>query len=178
MSKIKFQTPKGELRWTQVNGQGKENLNGEREYTATVVVEPDAAQECIEALDALWEEHKPKGATTPKSMGYKELDDGSVSFVMKTKVTYPNGDQKKIRIYNAKAEQIQLPEDKKIGNGSVGRASGIASIYDAGKAARGVTLYLDAIQLIKFVEYTGSDNFEEDEGFEGFGDAFTAEELD
>ena len=33
---------------------------------------------------------------------------------------------------------------------------GTASIYDRNKAARGVTLYLSAVQFTKFIEYQGA----------------------
>ena len=57
----------------------------------------------------------------------------------------------------------------------------MAAIYDAGVAARGVTLYLDAIQLVKLVEYVQASSFAaDDEGdFDGSEetDGFVAEEL-
>tara|TARA_R110000751_G_scaffold213820_1_gene317349 strand:- start:4266 stop:4814 length:549 start_codon:yes stop_codon:yes gene_type:complete len=181
MSKIKFTTPKGDLRWVTINGRGKEDLQGNMTYTADVVVPLDAAQDTIAELDALWNEHKPKGAKAAKSMGYKHIADDYVVFTLKTKTVFPSGDPKKIFVYNAKAQQIAFPEGKKIGNGSVGRLSGMASVYDAGAASRGVTLYLDAIQLTKFVEYVGAsaDFKEDDDGeFDGLDDQmFVAEDL-
>lgn len=184
MSKQMFKSPKGELKWVFIQSPGKlNNLNGEHEYTASVTVSADEAATAVETLDTLWEENKPKGAKKPKSMGYRVDDEtGDVTFNFKTKTAYPSGDAKEIRVYNAKADQVKLPADKKVGNGSRGRVSGMASLYDAGPAARGVTLYLDAVQLVKFVEYVGADDFEteDEDGFDGFGDEmpFNPEELD
>ena len=171
MSKVSFQSPKGELRWVFIAAPGKlNNLNGKHEYTASVSCSMEEGFYAKEAIDKLWAQEKPNGAKEPKSTGYK-IDGETITFNFKTQTTYPSGDNKEIRVYNAKAEQIKLPSGKKIGNGSRGRVSGIASVYDAGPAARGVTLYLDAVQLVKYVEYDSGDSFKaEEDGFEGFGE--------
>lgn len=179
MSKLKFTTPKGELKWAFISGQGKTDLQGRQIYTADVVVPIEEAQETIDKLNALWEEHKPKGAKDAKSMGYK-ADETNVTFTFKTSTTFPSGDAKEILIYNSRAQRVEFKD--KIGNGSLGRVSGMASVYDAGVAARGVTLYLDAIQLIKLIKYeTAGGEFVEEattDGFEGTGeDGFIAEDL-
>ena len=179
---MKVTTPKGEIRWATISGAGKEDLNGRLIYTVDVVMPVEEAQPLIDDLNAFWEENKPKGAKAPKSMGFKQLEDGDICFTLKTATTYPkSGDPKNIVVYNAAAKRIEWPSDKKIGNGSVGRASGMAAIYDAGVAARGVTLYLDAIQLVKLVEYVQASSFDaDDEGdFDGSEetDGFVAEEL-
>ena len=68
------------------------------------------------------------------------------------------------------------------GIGALAVASGMAAIYDAGVAARGVTLYLDAIQLVKLVEYVQDAGFDADDdgdfdGAELNEDGFVAEDL-
>lgn len=169
MSKVQFKTPIGEFNWVFINGQGKESLNGDMKYSIDVKVPADEAEEAIKILNDLWEDNKPKGMDKPKSMGFKADEDGNVTFTLKTGTTFPSGDKKTIAVYNAQAEKINFPEDKKIGNGSQGRASGVASIYTLNKKEGGVTLYLDAIQLTKFVEYQGGASFDEVEGgFKGF----------
>lgn len=181
MSKMNFTTPKGEFRWAFINGQGRKNLNDQLEYSIDVVVSAEDAAQTIEKLEAFWDDNKPKGAKAAKSMGYKTLDSGDVCFTLKTKTTYPSGDPKKIRVFNAQAKEIDLPGEAKIGNGSRGRASGIAAIYDSGPTARGVTLYLDAVQLTKFVKYEAGASFgvDEEDDFGNFEDApFTADSLD
>lgn len=181
MSKLKFTTPKGELKWAFISGQGKTDLQGRQIYTADIVVPMEYAQPTLDQINELWEEHKPKGAKAAKSLGYKVDDSGNfVTFTFKTATAYPSGDPKEILIYNAKAQRVSF--DDKIGNGSTGRISGMASIYDAGVAARGVTLYLDAIQLIKLVKYeTAGGDFAaeaEADAFDGTGaDGFIAEDL-
>lgn len=181
MSKQVFRTPKGEIRWAYLTGQGKKNLNGVDEYTIQIVCSQEEAQNAIEQIQTFWDENKPKGAKDPKSCGYKIDDQGNIVFTLKTKTTYQDGTPKDIRIFNAKAELVKLPEGVRVGNGSRGRASGIMAIYDGGVAARGVTLYLDAVQLTKFQQYSGVDaGFDAEEGeFEDFKQrelTFTADE--
>ena len=84
-------------------------------------------------------------------------------------------------MYNAKGKLVEVG-DLKIGNGSVGVISGAMDIYtNKTKAGQivdaGVTLYLDAIQIIKLNEYTQDPGFEavDDEDAWG-GDEWTGEE--
>lgn len=176
--KLKVVTPRGELRWIFITGEGKENMSGAYKYTAQVYMTQEQAQPVIDAMDAFWEENKPGSfKKSPKSMGYKtveqneestvpEADIGLVYFTMSTNTEYASGDAKVIQIRNSKNAKVSLG-DKKIGNGSEGHLSGVAGIYTTlvpGSKkiqAAGVTLYLNAIMLKKFVEYIG-----EDPGFE------------
>lgn len=182
MSKINVTSPKGELKWIFISGQGRKNLNGEMEYTASVQIPKDEAAALVQKLEEFWDENKPRGATKPKSMGFKETEDGQhIQFTFKTKPTYPNGEPKLVRVFNAKADEVKLPENQRIGNGSRGRIAGVAAIYDAGKAAQGVTLYLDSVQLTKFVAYSpaaGFDADEDEDAFTGFAESSPFSEDD
>ncbi len=110
---------------------------------------------------------------------------GKVTVQYKTGTTWPDGKAKIVKIYNSKNKVVSIG-DAKIGNGSKGCISGSMGIYinksPQGKILdAGVTLYLDAIQLHKYVEFVGGgdagfaasddeDGFtgvDEDEGFEG-----------
>tara|TARA_R110002153_G_scaffold249071_1_gene405322 strand:+ start:440 stop:1093 length:654 start_codon:yes stop_codon:yes gene_type:complete len=195
----KIKTPKGNLEWVTISGEGKENLSGKMKYQANVVLDPTnvpAHQAIIDKIDAFWEENKPKGFTRkPKSTGYyfhdpildedgeptynddgKKIFDkkGKVHLTFSTDTTFPSGDAKVVKIYNAKANVVSLG-DKSIGNGSIGYISGAMGIYEAKAKGKtidaGVTLYLNGIQLTKFVEFTGADDGfaaeEEEDGFTG-----------
>lgn len=169
-------TPRGTLNWVTISGKGKTDLNGRDIYTVDLVLTPEEAAPLLNSIEEFWEDNKPKNAKAPKSNGAKELDDGNYRFVFKTATTYPSGDAKKIDVYDAKGRVTDLG-DKRIGNGSVGRVAGAMAIYDAGVAARGVTLYLDKVQISKLLEYTGgSAGFGEDPDgdFDG-GNAFDEE---
>jgi len=148
-------TPRGVFNWVTISGAGKTDLNGRNIYTVDLVLTPEEAEPLLERINTFWEENKPKGAKAPKSTGAKELEDGNIRFQFKTATTYPaSGDPKVIEVYDAKGRRTDLG-DKRIGNGTLGRVAGAMAIYDAGVAARGVTLYLDKVQISKLVEYTG-----------------------
>lgn len=201
----KIKSPKGLLEWVSITGEGKENLSGKMKYQANVVLDPhnnavDAA--CIESIKAFWEANKPQGFKRPaKSLGFYFHDvvtdaagdavyddegkkvfnkEGKMHLTFSTDTTFAKtGDTKVIKIYNAKANVVSLGE-KSIGNGSVGYIAGAMGIYTSEKGGKivdaGVTLYLDAIQLTKFVEYTGADaGFAADEDAE---DGFSGVDAD
>lgn len=167
----KISTPVGKLQWVNISGQGKLNLSGKHIYTAELVLPPAEGAEFAQQYYDLWEAEKPKGAKEPKSLGFKiDPANSHYKFVFNTGTTLPSGDQKTIAVYDSKASKVDLG-DKRIGNGSEGRIAGAIAVYDAGPAARGVTAYLDALQVTKLVEYTGGASFDEVEGGEFSSDA-------
>lgn len=208
---VKTRTPKGELAWVNISGEGKANMNGSMQYVASLVIDPKNNadhQAYIDQINAFWDENKPKfmgEKRKPKSLGYSFSDpkrdeqgdvirddedkvvydpEGKVSLSFKTSVSFPDGSTKVVRVFNAKAKEVALG-NKKVGNGSIGYISGAMDIYTVkdGKGKEidaGVTLYLDAIQLTKFVEYSADAGFEADEedadGWTG-DDDWTGEET-
>jgi len=182
MTAENIQSPVGDLEWVFITGKGKKDLNDNDRFVASVVLDEDsdACKAFMEKIENFWEENKPKGSKDPKSLGFKILEDdegnstGRVSFNFWTGTVFPDGSAKVVKTFNAKGAEVSLG-NKKIGNGSRGRIGGAMGIYDNGKAARGVTLYLNSIQLSKFKEFTGGDNFDaidedEDDAFEGVDD--------
>lgn len=155
------------------------------------------------AIDAFWEEGRPASlpAKKPaKSLGYRlekepvldedgnkqygddgkvvSKDTGNMVFTFSTDTTYPSGDPKIINIFNAKGNKVDLG-GKKIGNGSRGQLSGAMGIYTVEDAKGktvidgGVTLYLNSIRLVKFVEFSGEeawDEADEEGGWTGEGE--------
>jgi len=175
------QTPIGDLEWVFITGKGKKDLNGNDRFVASVVLDTDsdACKEFKSSIEDYWEANKPKGAKL-KSLGFKILEDenneptGRTSFNFWTGIAFPDGQPKVVKVFNAKGAEVSLGT-KKIGNGSRGRIKGAMAIYDNGPAARGVTLYLNGIQLTKFIPFEGGVDFdavddEEGEGFEGVDD--------
>ena len=177
---VNFHTPVGELQWIFITGKGKKDLNDNDRFVASVVLDDDsdACQALKSDIDSFWNDNKPKGAKQPKSTGYKaEVDPegnetGRTSFNFWTGTEFPDGRAKVIKVFNAKGAEVALG-DRKIGNGSIGRIGGAMGIYSNGPN-KGVTLYLNSLQLKKFVEFTGGDSFEaiddddDDDLFEGF----------
>ena len=209
---VKAITPKGELAWVNITGEGKANMSGKQQYLASVVLDPknkQADKDFIDSIDEFWADNKPTfmGKRRAKSLGYSLCDplrgedgqvvkddedkikydpDGRVSVKFATGIGFPDGSKKIVRIFNAKAKEVALG-NVKIGNGSIGSISGAMAVYEVkdnkGKALdAGVTLYLDAIQIFKLVEYstdagfTAAEDGDEDEswtgdeGFEGVAD--------
>ena len=187
MSNIVIDSPVGDLEWVHIDGDGKPDLQGIPKYQCDVVLTPEVAEPFKARVNEYWEENKPKGAKAAKSLGiyphsvkdedaskeagenvYKETGKTVVRF--KTGTTFQSGDPKIVKVFNSKGNEVSL-QGKKVGNGSRGRVNGVMAIYNINKATCGVTFYLNAIQLSKFVEFTGGANFdtieEEDGGFEG-----------
>lgn len=187
----RFKSPVGNLEWVIISGEGKENLSGAMQYKADLVLEGDAAEALKEKLQAFWEENRPKSITKPKSLGWydhkvktEEVDEetgkpvyeetGKTVFSFKTATTFGDGKPKVVQVFNAKGAPVVLGEQK-IGNGSKGRIDAAMDIYEVkapkGKSIidAGVTLYLNAIQLSKFVAYAGGPSFDEIDGDEELG---------
>lgn len=166
-AKEAFTTPKGNLKWTFVDGQGKETEkdSGQYKYQTVVRVHEDEPEckEAIKRIDEFWTENKPKAAKPrPKTTAYKYEEDeetgertGYVYFGMSTVTQFPSGDPKVVKIFTAKAPVREVTlGGKKIGDESIGRGIGTLSIYEF-NGSFGTTLFLDALSLSKFVEYVG-----------------------
>lgn len=184
-------TPLGELAWVVFNGPGKENLSGKMKYTADIVLDDDS-EECKTLkgiIDKFWLDNKPatfKGKA--KTKGYrpemrKVLDDdgkevfdeegavkkeetGRTVFTFTTDTTFPSGDAKVVKIYNAKGNPVNMG-DTKIGNGSIGQISGAMGIYDRDDG-KGVSLYLNSIRIVKLEKYTQEEQWDEVDGDDGW----------
>ena len=153
-----FTSPKGNLKWAFITGDGRKD-----KYSVVVSVPEAEAKEDMAYIDQWWKDNRPKQSKPrPKSTGYKYEEDeetgertGNVYFSFSTGTTFPSGDKKVIKIFTAKApvREVQLG-NKKIGEGSIGRAIGSLAIFEF-EGSFGTTLYLDALSLSKFVEYVG-----------------------
>lgn len=178
-------TPVGELHYVNISGQGKLNYNEDGyNYVATVNLTGKPAEELKAKIDAVIGEI-PKGKNL-RSKGYRELlkdengiytptgmtkeRDGNAeatgifAFGFSTPTKLSDGKAKKISVYNSSSPPTRIDlGDKKIGNGSKGAISGKMQRYEKGKDI-GISLYLNAVQLVEFVEYTGDAGFEAQEG--------------
>lgn len=202
MSAIKpIETPRGTLEWVTIAGEGKPNLSGKMQYVANLVLETPEDTATIEAMiNEFWEANKPeKFSKAPKSTGIYdhmvptgEKDEegkaimqpsGKKYLAFKTGTTYNDGKPKAIKVLNSKNNPVVLG-DTKIGNGSIGRIAGAMGIYKStvpGKPNQvleaGVTLYLDAIKLLKLEEYSGGPSFSSDDSeYDAVGEEFVGNE--
>lgn len=196
----KVVTPKGELAWVTITGEGKENISGKLQYVASIILDPkhkEADKAFIDSIEEFWADNKPSwmGKRKAKSLGYYLCDplrneagdvikddedkvqydpEGRVMVSFKTGTTFPDGSTKVVKTYNSKAKEVSLGK-LRIGNGSIGFISGAMDIYEVkdnkGKQLdAGITLYLNAIQINKLVEFSSDDGFkpsEDDENEEG-----------
>ena len=184
MANVKISTPKGELKYVNVTGQGKLDYDGKfYEYTASVVLGKKEAGKLYDEICEFFDDNKPswfKG-DEPSNKVKREEDDGDFSFGFKTKTQFEYEDDDgvtktrftKIGIVNSKNKEVLLPEGEGIGNGSIGRISGNMSIHmDKKKGTAGVSLWLNNVQLLKYVKYVPDTGFDEDvDGdFDDFGE--------
>lgn len=202
---LKIQTPVGDLNWMFISGEGKEDLNGNARYSASVYFDEETpkVKQFIDKLKAFWEEHKPKGARKPKSMGvYYEIkvpdpenDDGfklsqkSITAPLEedeektgriivqawTGTTMPDGKPKKVKTFNAKGTEVDIG-DKVIGPGSRGAIAGACGVYENG-SNKGISFYLNGVVIAKFVELQAADRVEAIDDEVDEDEAFTGAEL-
>lgn len=171
-------TPIGELRWINISGEGKKPLDpkNKNSYTVTLALPTDSPK-CVELqniINDFWAENKPKGANKPKSTGFKEEVDretdkptGMTEFTFRTDTTFKDNKPKTIQVFDARANDItSAMTETRFANGSRGLVHGAMSIYDRPEG-KGVSLYLNAVQFTKVIEYTGgvsADAVEDEEG--------------
>lgn len=179
--KTKIETPKGELVYVNVTGQGKLDYDGKfYEYTAGVKLGKKDAKKLYDEICEYFEENKPswfKG-DEPSNKIKRKQDDGEFLFQFKTKKSFEdekgNVRDTTIHIVNAKNKEVKLPEGEGIGNGSFGRINGTMSIHsDKKKGTAGVSLWLSGVKILKYVKYVADAGFSEDDDgdFEDFGGA-------
>jgi hypothetical protein len=169
---VQFVSPKGELEWVTIEGEGKPNLNGVMKYSANLRFKSDDPKllEFKKTIDAFWAENKPpkynKMSTCGITEEYKRDEDGEktdelsgyslISFKTNVTIRKKDGTEEKkvVKVFDSKANPVNL-RGKSIGNGSIGYISGAMDVYEK-KPNAGVSLYLNGVQLTKFVEYAGS----------------------
>ena len=181
--KRSFKTPICELRWvnlqgvdTSINKDGSQNKK-----VACGVVTGEVAEQIAAQIEAIWQEAKiemglkknvANGNIIPKPIVDENGDmTGEYELRFKTNTYFADGKENKVPIYNAKGKEVDLG-DRKIANGSQGIIHGEIGYYDV-SGQKGLTLYLKAIQITKFIEYqVGVDAIDVSEqvsdGFEAF----------
>jgi len=165
MEKMKFTSPKGNTKWAFISGEGRGD-EGKKKYSIVIKAHKDEpeVQKAIKLIDDFWTENKPKGAKPRRKTKANKMEEneetgdetGFVYFSASTPTTYgTSGDKKKIKVFTAKAPVREGDlGSKQMGEESIGRAMGILAIYEF-NGSFGSTMYLDAVSLSKFVEYSG-----------------------
>jgi hypothetical protein len=176
---LKVVTPNGALKYCTITGQGRPKLKakGKFVYQASVIVTKDQAKEFKKIVDEFFQENKPSGykKDTPANKIIRDIEGDKknklITFSTNTVFEVDGEEQKtKIKIKNSKNQERELPEGVSIGDGSKGAISGKLAIYGDSDDA-GVSMFLNAVQITKFVEYKSDDGFEavdDDDGFDDF----------
>ena len=200
-AKLTFKTPLLPLSWVNITGQGKLKMNKDPNstdpkdynYTATVTYPDEEAMKKDKAIfDKFWRENKNAGLTKQNYDMFKpemeevlgadgkptfDADDAKIkkatgrwTLAAKTITHWPkDGKQNVVKVLRANGNPLQLGE-KIIGEGSIGVLHGSLGI-NAFPGNEGLAFYLDAVQLKKFVEYTGGSEVHADDlGDDDLGD--------
>lgn len=191
----KIKTPKGELRYVFIDGEGRDQAmpgnDPHMQFVCSVVLKKDSAEhtQMLDLIDTEWQAYKEanglKPAQKPKTNGIKpvldkesgeETDEVLVTF--KTNTVWPNGKDQVVKVFDHKGNDITVAvhnSEWSIGNGSTGVIHGSAVGNDVGGAHK-VTLYLTAVQIAKLIKYEGTAlDVEEMEGEDiDLGDAVPA----
>ncbi len=203
-AKMSFKTPLLPLSWVSITGKGKAKKGKDQtsddpkdfNYTATVIYPDEASMKVDKAIfDKFWKDNKPSGIGGQcykmfKPEMVKVLDDagkpqedeegatikkatGRWTLQAKTITHWPrDGKQNTVKVLRANGNPLNLGE-KQIGNDSTGVIHGSVGI-NAYEGNEGLAFYLNAVQLKKFVEFTGADDVESDD----LGDDEGLDELD
>ena len=186
----KMKTPRGKAMWAKViTPDTKWVADGEYSINLIFDASDDEVKElCADLEEMVEEKRKVEAEANPNAykklpdglplsaQPYKEVEDDNgnetgeiqMKFKMKAKIQLKDGSvyEPKPVVVDSKAQPIKDP-DFRIGNGSICRIQFDAAPYcmPSTKTA-GVSLRLNAVQVLSLVEYGGNSDFEEEEGFE------------
>ena len=167
-------TPAGELCWIRIFGKGQESQGKDNRYIASVRLANDSKELAAikKQINDFWNANKPEKIKQCKSNGIKEevVDGKPTGFSLVhfwTTTSYPDGNRNVVKLLDVNKKPLELNKGTAIGEGTQGRISGNMKIYTS-QYEGGVTLYLNAIQVIELVEHvfedTGTSN-KDDYGF-------------
>ena len=145
MSKAKFVSPVGTAVWPWL-AVPDTRFDAEGKYKTDLLVPKEEAKEMMAEAKKLYiEEFGEKALKAAKFPFEIDEESGGVRFRAKS--------SKKPVVYDAQGSVIK--DDLNVGNGSEIKISGLMATYNAG-GATGVTMYLNAVQIISLVEFGGT----------------------
>jgi len=167
MAKPNFVSPKGTAAYAWLT-KADTKFNPEGVFKTSLVVPAKEAQPFIEAIKEAYVGELGAKKLAKANLSHDVNEDGTVTFKFKSK--------QKPKLFDSKGKPIT--GDVAVGNGSVIKVAGGFGPYDKG-ANTGCTLYLNSVQIIDLVEWSGSSTFgEEDGGFVADRVAEAAESSD
>ena len=199
--KERYVSPKGEALWAKLDTPDY-TFKDDGELSIDLVVDEDTAEAMREKHSDLLKEQIAEVKKEKKSKKIKlaanegmsikpqENEEGEETgkYVIKfsTVGTTRDGTEKTVPVFDAKGNKLDTA--LKVGNGSTVKVCYSPSAYYSAALGAGVKLYLNAVQVLDLVEFSGgsaeSYGFEEEEGFEAaaesddFGETAEGEEED
>lgn len=170
---IKITTPRGEAFYPCLNRTNTWKGVDSGKYTCKIVFSGEQLEEMKKLInDALEEAYGPKKAAAVWASDKPPIKtkDGKSFVTFATKAITPDGKPRKVAIFDAKGRMVE--REINVGSGSIIKIQGSMSIF--APKDPGVTFYLNAVQVIKLVEYKGGASFEAEDD----DDAFDADEFD
>ena len=136
-----------------VSGEGVDNYSKDgKEYSVTIVLSKKVAKELQASVLEFWEANRgdaPKEPDNFKSLIKKNKAGETVVYV-KSATRFPSGDTVEIALVDGKKNPLDPEQYGKFGGDSQGRVNVGLAIYPAEGTPKGVSRYIQAVQLTKF----------------------------
>lgn len=174
--KQKVKSPIGKLSWACLREPEEFQGKSTGKLSIRAQFSKDESEALISMIEQAWEAYaqaekfKAPRNSVPQ-LGYSETQAGDIQFKFKTVASFTSKSGETIKrivpVFDAKGKPVA--STVRIGNGSLGRVAFTLSPFISG-AVYGVSLQLDAVQLLKLEEYGANTDasqfgFEEEEGF-------------
>lgn len=149
----KFVSPKGTAGYPKLT-RPDTKFKAEGEYSTSLTMGKKIAAPLIATIEEAYVEEFGQKAVAKANYPFKEDDEGNVTFKFKSK--------NKPKIYDAAGKPIKNTDELNVGSGSVLKVAGAISCR-AVSGKNYATLYMNQVQIIDLVEFSGSP-FEAEEG--------------
>lgn len=155
----KYVSPKGTAGYPKLT-RPDTKFKAEGEYSTSLTMGKKIAAPLIAQIEEAYVEEFGAKAVAKANYPFKEDENGNITFKFKSK--------NKPKLFDAAGKPIKGDDELNIGSGSVLKVAGAISCR-AVSGKNYATLYMNQVQIIDLVEFSGSP-FEAEEG------SFTAEE--
>ena len=151
----KYVSPKGSAGYPKLL-KPDTKFKAEGEYSTSLTMDKKTAKPLIDQIEEAYTEEFGAKALPKANFPYKEDEEGNITFKFKSK--------QKPKLFDSKGSPIKVVDDLNIGSGSTMKVSGAISCR-AVSGKNYATLYMNAVQIIDLVEYSGSPFGAEEGGF-------------
>lgn len=151
----KYVSPKGSAGYPKLL-KPDTKFKTEGEYSTSLTMDKKTAKPLMDQIEEAYTEEFGAKALPKANFPYKEDEEGNITFKFKSK--------QKPKLFDSKGMPIKVVDDLNIGSGSTMKISGAISCR-AVSGKNYATLYMNAVQIIDLVEYSGSPFGAEEGGF-------------